>query len=84
MQWLWVLRVEKVILLGGFRVVNMSIFTKSLKLTWLRRLFKTNANWKNLLLAEYRIDLVKLSTLGDTYCQTVAKEFQINSGKKFS
>ena len=57
---------------GGLRMVNVSVFITSLKVTWLRRLiiFSDNDNWSIL----SRINLNKLFSLGDAYSNTVIKD----------
>ena len=54
---------------GGLRMVNVSVFITSLRVTWLRRLvmFSDNDNWTAL----SRIHLNKLFSLGDSYIRTV-------------
>ena len=59
---------------GGLRMVNVSVFITSLKVTWLRRLiiFSDNDNWSIL----SRINLNKLFSLGDAYSNTVIKDIR--------
>ena len=33
---------------GGSRMTNICVFIKSLKLTWVRRIFTTNSDWINI------------------------------------
>ena len=59
---------------GGLRMVNVSVFITSLKVTWLRRLimFSDNDNWTSL----SRINLNKLFSLGDSYIRTVINDLR--------
>ena len=54
---------------GGLQMINLTAFVNSLKLTWLRRLLRDNGTWK--LLVENKIDLNKLITCGQNYCDTI-------------
>jgi hypothetical protein len=38
---------------SGNRMTNIDTFIKSLKLTWIRRIFTTNSNWINIFLGNY-------------------------------
>ena len=59
---------------GGLRMVNVSVFITSLKVTWLRRLimFSDSDNWSTL----SRINLNKLVSLGDSYIKTVINDLR--------
>ena len=59
---------------GGLRMVNVSVFITSLKVTWLRRLimFSDSDNWSTL----SRINLNKLFSLGDSYIKTVINDLR--------
>ena len=52
-------------------MIDIDIFMKSMKITWIRRLFtSSNAPLVNLLLAETSICLNKLSNFGPQYLST--------------
>ena len=52
-------------LVGGLKMVDIEVFMKSLKITWIRRLFRyNNAPWIKLLQAETSICLTKASHFG--------------------
>ena len=59
---------------GGLRMVNVSVFTTSLKVTWLRRLiiFSDNDNWSIL----SRIKLNKHFSLRVAFSNTVIKDIR--------
>ena len=59
---------------GGLRMVNVSVFITSLKVTWLRRLimFTESDNWSTL----SRINLNKLFSLGDSYIKTAINDLR--------
>ena len=59
---------------GGLRMVNVSIFITSLKVTWLRRyiMFSDSDNWSTL----SRINLNKLFSLRDSYIKTVNNDLR--------
>ena len=55
-------------LAGGLKMVDIEVFMKSLKITWIRRLFRyNNAPWIKLLQAETSICLTKISHFGSQY-----------------
>ena len=41
-------QLEKTIEEGGLKLINIDLFNKALKLTWITRLIKTSGNWQNL------------------------------------
>ena len=54
-------------LAGGLKMVDIKVFMKSLKITWIRRLFRyNNAPWIKLLQAETSICLTKNLSLWST------------------
>ena len=57
---------------GGLRMVNVSAFITSLKVTWLRRLviFPESDNWSSLSM----VNLNKIFSFGDRYAKTVIKD----------
>ena len=52
---------------GGLKMINLSAFVDSLKLTWLRRLLRDNGKWQ--LLTQNKFDLNKLITCGEHFCE---------------
>ena len=55
-------------LAGGLKMIDIDLFMKSMKITWIRRLFiSSNAPCVNLLLADTSICLNKLSNFGPQY-----------------
>ena len=59
---------------GGLRMVNVSAFITSLKVTWLRRviIFSDGDNWSTL----SRLNWNKLFVLGDAYIRTVINDLR--------
>ena len=59
---------------GGLRMVNINVFIKSLKITWLRRIIQNdrNVSWYTL----SGIDFHKLFTLGIGYAKTLSQNMQ--------
>ena len=52
-------------LAGGLKMVDIKVFMKSLKITWIRTLFRyNNAPWMKFLQAETSICLTKISHFG--------------------
>ena len=45
---------------GGIKMVNLRAFIYSLKLSWLKRLFQTTANWQNILKTFIDVDLLSI------------------------
>ena len=52
---------------GGLKMINLIAFLDSLKLSWLRRLLRDNGTWK--ILIQNKLDLNKLTTCGENYCE---------------
>ena len=52
---------------GGCRMVQIDSFIKSLKLSWIRRIFYSEASWKSLFFAMYKTDQNKLGSFGNYY-----------------
>ena len=50
---------------GGLKMINLVAFIKSLKLSWIRRLYTGEGKWKNII--ECEIDTFKLTSCGPTY-----------------
>ena len=59
---------------GGLRMVNISVFITSLKVTWIRRLliFADSDNWSTL----SRINFNKITSMGDAYSGEVIKDLR--------
>ena len=53
---------------GGLKMINLRAFIHSLKLTWIRRVLKSNSPWK--LLFDNTIDINKLLHFGSKYCDS--------------
>ena len=51
---------------GGLKMIDIFKFLKSLKCTWIRRMFNRETKWKSLLLALFP-QITKLTSLGNTY-----------------
>ena len=63
-------------LAGGLKMVDIEVFMKLLKITWIRRLFRyNNAPWINLLQAETSICLTKISHFGPQYLSEMIRTF---------
>ena len=59
---------------GGLKMVDITLFEKSLKLTWIRKIISnTNAPWLNLLLDTVG-NLSRIKSLGPVWCQKVVKK----------
>ena len=54
---------------GGLRMVHIPSFVKSLKLTWIRRIFSDEASWKNLIFSELDINMFLFYTYGLEFFQ---------------
>jgi hypothetical protein len=52
---------------GGCRMINLDTFTKSLKLTWIRRLLIQNSAWSNLFCEITKCDISHLFQFGADY-----------------
>ena len=55
---------------GGLGMVDVELFDKSLKLTWIRKLFVNISRWKSLLLLEFP-HLIDIVNFGDAYVKTI-------------
>ena len=55
---------------GGLGMVDVELFDKSLKLTWIRKLFVNISRWKSLLLFEFP-HLIDIVNFGDAYVKTI-------------
>ena len=58
---------------GGCRMVNISLFIKSLKLTWLRRLLSAESTWSNLFLTMCNCKIEHICQFGSQYSKNKAK-----------
>ena len=47
---------------GGCRIVHINTFIKSLKLSWIRRIFYSDASWKSLSFTMHNTDQNKLDS----------------------
>ena len=45
-------QLEKTIEGGGLKQINIELFDKALKLTWIRRLITTFVNWQNIFISD--------------------------------
>ena len=61
---------------GGCRMVHLDSFIKSLKLTWMRRIFSSESSWKYLFFAMFKTDQTKLETFGNSYSKVISKRFK--------
>ena len=66
-------RIKKTIIVkqysdGGLKMINLKAFISSLKLTWIRRVLKSNSPWK--LLFDNTININKLLHFGHIYCDS--------------
>ena len=48
-------------------MVHIDTFIKSLKLSWIRRIFYSDASWKSLFFTMYKTDQNKLESFGNYY-----------------
>ena len=58
---------------GGCKMIHLPSFSKSMKLSWVQRLFHSESSWKNLFLSMYKTDQAKLQSLGDFYPKLLTK-----------
>ena len=61
---------------GGCRMVHIDIFIKSLKLSWIRRIFYSDASWKTLFSTMYKTDQKKLESFGNYYPIILTNKFK--------
>ena len=61
---------------GGCRMVHLDSFIKSLKLTWMRRIFSSESSWKYLFFAMFKTDQTKLENFGNSYSKVISKRFK--------
>ena len=45
-------QLEKTIEEGGLKLINIDLFNKALKLSWIRRLITTSGNWQNIFISD--------------------------------
>ena len=60
---------------GGLGMVDIELFDKSLKLTWVRKTFVNIPRWKSLLLLEFP-HLINIVNFGDAYVKTIIKNIK--------
>ena len=60
---------------GGIGMIDLNLFDKALKLTWLRRYFTTSSSWKNLIDSKYPL-LKNLNNFGDKYEDIILNEIK--------
>ena len=58
---------------GGFRMTNLEIFIKSLKLTWLRRMLVSESMWTRLFTTITDCTITHLCHLGSEYITQILK-----------
>ena len=58
---------------GGCKMIHLPSFSKSMKLSWVQRLFHSESSWKKLFLSMYKTDQAKLQSLGDFYPKLLTK-----------
>ena len=68
---------------GGFRMVNISHFIKSLKVTWLRRLLSSECTWKKVFCHINNCDIKHICQFGSEYTNKKAKELTNPFWKEF-
>ena len=61
---------------GGCRMVHVPSFIKSLKLSWIKRLFNSEATWTHLFFASFKTDLFKLQLFGNSYAKFISSKFK--------
>ena len=61
---------------GGCRMVHIDTFIKSLKLSWIRRIFYSDASWKTLFSTMYKTDQKKLESFGNYYPIILTNKFK--------
>ena len=66
---------------GGLRMIHINTFIKSLKLTWIRRILnnQSHSKWADICLDTNKVDLKKLTSLGDRYVKLCSE----NTTNKF-
>ena len=68
---------------GGCRMVHVPSFIKSLKLSWIKRLFNSEATWTHLFFASFKTDLFKLQLFGNSYAKLILSKYKMNFEMKF-
>jgi hypothetical protein len=64
--------------MGDLKLLNIKMYIKGLKLSWIRRIIKKDLKIKKLLLSSEKIDIIQLLNSGHK------KQLNILFGKKFS
>ena len=57
-------------------MVHIDTFIKSLKLSWIRRIFYSDASWKTLFSTMYKTDQMKLESFGNYYPTILTNKFK--------
>ena len=68
---------------GGFRIIQIESFIKALKLTWVRRIIKSESQWKNSFLELTNSDPILFLQAGVDYYKNVKIQLKTFSGRKF-
>ena len=61
---------------GGLKMVDLCSYVDALKLSWIRRLYKTTGKWQYILKASSCINLELISHCGKEYIETCSKTFK--------
>ena len=61
---------------GGCRMVHLTSFVKSLKLSWIRRMFASEASWKCLFFTMFKTDQGKMESFGGFYAKYISRKFK--------
>ena len=64
---------------GGLKMINLSAFILALKSTWIRKIFRQNCNWLNILFASSNLDQENFFNFGTGYINSQ----NINFSNKF-
>ena len=64
---------------GGCRIVHVPSFIKSLKLSWIKRLFNSEATWTRPFFPSFKTDLFKLQLFGNSYANLISSKFKNES-----
>ena len=60
---------------GGLAMINLKVFDQSLKLSWVKRFFTSEAKWKEVIEAKYP-KLVNIQKFGSSYTKKLADEMK--------
>ena len=61
---------------SGCRMVHVPSSIKSLKLSWIKRLFNSEATWTHLFFASFKTDLFKLQLFGNSYANLILSKYK--------